>query len=415
MQQSLLLAVVCVERTQFYLNIALCINYVMAANNDQFYTRLPVNRITLRDLLDEDHLFYKIPDDWHVIITDIKGSTAAVQGGQHETVNYIATGSIVAVLNITFKANTTIPFFFGGDGATFIVPAAVKDAALSALQTYSQQTQEQSGLNLRVGSISIKEIYSSGYSLHISKFCSAGNFVIPVVLGDGLYYAEQLIKGPGYLLPVQAAAEDELDLSGMQCRWDQVPPPLLHYEVVTLIAVATAGNQQAAAYRKVIAHIDDIYGAPEQRQPISVSKLKLTSSFLQLGMEMRTRFGKMKLLPLLHAWTRNMLGYFYFKTQTGKTYLSRLVEMSDTLVIDGKINTVITGTTAQRLQLEQALNDLEQTGEIIYGYCVSKASVMSCYVRDMRDDHIHFVDGAEGGYTKAAGVLKLKGIAHKNQ
>ena len=33
---------------------------------------------------------------------------------------------------------------------------------------------------------------------------------------------------------------------------------------------------------------------------------------------------------------------------------------------------------------------------------------MSCYVRNLNEEHIHFVDGAEGGYTKAAGMLKRK-------
>ncbi len=82
--------------------------------------------------------------------------------------------------------------------------------------------------------------------------------------------------------------------------------------------------------------------------------------------------------------------------------------MSDTLVIDGKINTVITGATEKRLRLVQELNRLEQLGEISYGLCVSKTAVMSCYVRDMKDSHVHFVDGSEGGYTRAAGKLKLK-------
>jgi hypothetical protein len=54
------------------------------------------------------------------------------------------------------------------------------------------------------------------------------------------------------------------------------------------------------------------------------------------------------------------------------------------------------------------LNALEEADEIRYALYVSSESVMSCYVRDLKDDHIHFVDGAEGGYTKAAGVLKLK-------
>ncbi|MNL78808.1 hypothetical protein D3C87_2052860 [compost metagenome] len=82
--------------------------------------------------------------------------------------------------------------------------------------------------------------------------------------------------------------------------------------------------------------------------------------------------------------------------------------MSDTLVIDGKINTVITGTPEQRAQLQNALDVMEAAREIHYGLHVSSESVMSCYVHDLKDGHIHFIDGAEGGYTKAAGMLKQK-------
>jgi hypothetical protein len=82
--------------------------------------------------------------------------------------------------------------------------------------------------------------------------------------------------------------------------------------------------------------------------------------------------------------------------------------MSDTLVIDGKINTVISGPPLQRKELEDALNELERDGYINYGLYVSKESVMSCYVRGMDEHHIHFIDGSDGGYTKAASVLKKK-------
>lgn len=380
----------------------------MSVNNDQFYSRLPVNRIPLSDLLTEEHLFYSIPDNWHVIITDIKGSTAAVQGGLHETVNLVATGSIVAVLNISFKAGITIPFFFGGDGATFIVPLTVKEAAMRALQQYRQHTRENFNIELRVGIVAVKDIYAAGHELKVCKFNSSGNFSIPVVLGDGLHYAERIIKGEDYLHPEQAQPEGELDLSGMQCRWDRIKPPEDTHEVVTLIVTAGKGVKQAIAFQKVMLYIDEIYGSPEKRQPISIARLRLKATFTKLGLEIRARFGKMRIFHLLQAWVTTSLGYLYFQTKTGRTYLSRLVEMSDTLVIDGKINTVISGTQQQRLLLEDALNTLEQAGEIKYAFYVSKESIMSCYVRDMKDDHIHFVDGAEGGYTKAAGILKLK-------
>ncbi|MEP6585021.1 MAG: DUF3095 family protein, partial [Ginsengibacter sp.] len=53
-------------------------------NNDLFYSRLPVNEIPLSELLMEEHLFYKIPVNWHVVITDVKNSTEAIRAGLHE-------------------------------------------------------------------------------------------------------------------------------------------------------------------------------------------------------------------------------------------------------------------------------------------------------------------------------------------
>src|SRR5690349_401948 len=125
----------------------------MEQNNDLFYSRLPVNEISLSDLLTEEHLFYKIPGNWHVIVTDIKNSTGAILNGLHETVNLIATGCIVAVLNIAYKARISVPFFFGGDGATFIVPSSILDASMKALLIHRENTTSSFRLDLRVGHI----------------------------------------------------------------------------------------------------------------------------------------------------------------------------------------------------------------------------------------------------------------------
>jgi hypothetical protein len=70
----------------------------MAKTNDNFYDNLPINRLQLSKLLVKSNSFDAVPADWHVIITDIKGSTKAVMSGLNESVNFIATGSIVAVL-----------------------------------------------------------------------------------------------------------------------------------------------------------------------------------------------------------------------------------------------------------------------------------------------------------------------------
>jgi len=386
----------------------------MPSSQDHFYSNLIVSKLNLSRLLLKKDLFSDVPEDWFVIITDIKNSTSAVDAGLHEDVNLIATGSIVTVLNIAFKAGILVPFFFGGDGATFIVPSSIVNDTMKALLKYRVNSLANFKLDLRAGIVSVKEIYTHGCSLKISRFNSGETFSIPIVLGDGLDYAEKIIKGDDYLLSGHDSTEDEIDLTGMQCRWDKIQPPENSEEVVTLIAIAQDSKKQAEVFSKIIHYLDQIYGAAEIRKPISIPKLIFQTSFNNLGKEMRHRLGKIKTFELIKNWFVNMYAFVYFRTEGGKKYLQQLVEMSDTLVIDGRINTVITGTEKQRLALQEALNRLENNGEISYGIYVSGESVMSCYVRDFEDEHIHFVDGADGGYTKAAGVLKQKLKAMQN-
>jgi len=345
-----------------------------------------------------------------VVITDVKNSTAAVAGGLHETINLIATASIVAVLNITYKANLTVPFFFGGDGATFILPPTPLESVMRALQKHRDNTKTNFNLDLRIGHLPVAEIYERGHELRISKLRTSEFFSIPVVLGDGLMYAEKKIKGPDYLLAPFSLTEDVLDLTGMQCRWDRIKPPKNIYEVVSLLAIARGSVNQSLAFKKVIDSVDAIYGTVQNRTPITVEKLRLKSTLAKIGLEVRARMGGFNIFNFINTWIRTNLGYFYFKTRKGRVYLHNLVSTSDTLVIDGRINTVISGTAEQREMLVNELNKLEAEGEILYGYHISKESVMSCYVRNINDKHIHFIDGAEGGYTKAAGVIKKKNI-----
>jgi len=380
----------------------------MKATPELFYTSLPINGIGLDELLNDEALFIQVPVDWHIVITDIKNSTKAVLNGQHQTVNFLATGSIVIVLNIANKMNVDVPFFFGGDGATFIVPPLIIDAVMQALSKYKVNSLNNFELELRAGVVPVRKIYDDGYELRVSKHSRSSVFSIPVVLGQGLDYAEKLIKGEDYLADKYPDDEDEPDMTGMQCRWDRIAVPENQEEVIALLVTAREGVRQSAVLSKVIQLMDEIYGPPQQRQPISINKLRLKTSYNSLKTELLARLGKSRVLKVIHAMILNAYGYIYFRTLKGKLYLEQLVQMSDTLVIDGRINTVISGTAAQRFSLEERLQQMETAGEIYYGLHISNASIMSCYVRNMDDAHIHFVDGSDGGYTQAARMLKAK-------
>ncbi len=377
--------------------------------HNDFYAALPIHDVSLSALLGEEDHFAVVPEAWHVVVTDIQNSTAALNNGRHETVNLIATGSIIAALNLAHKSGIHIPFFFGGDGATLMIPPVLLDAVMQALTAHQANTRTNFDLELRVGHVPVTEVYANADSLRIARLKITALFSIPIVLGEGLAYAERLVKGPAYAYEAPDARDENLDLSGMECRWDRVPPQERTHDVVSLLVQAQPGHSQATVFKKVIDGIDAIYGGPEHRNPVSPARMKLKATLGKIGLEMRTRWGRFNLPYLLKTWILTRYGPLYFRFHdTGKHYLNQLADLTDTLVIDGRINTVISGTATQRTQLMEVLNQLEEAGEITYGLYVSPDSIMSCYVRDRKDKHIHFVDGSDGGYTRAATMLKRK-------
>lgn len=381
-----------------------------ASPTDQFYAELPLHSLGMSELLQDQGNFTQVPPDWHVVITDIKGSTKAVGAGHHDQVNLVATGCIIATLNLARKHTTSIPFFFGGDGATLIVPPNLLEAVVQALTEHKANTLDQFDLDLRVGHMGLAEVYNAGYELRIAKAKVTPMLEIPVVIGSGLHYVEKIIKQRDPAPPVDESRDPLLDLEGMECRWDRIRPPEEMNEVVSLLVDARQLDQQAEVFKIVLDHLDNIYGPLQQRQPISTKKLKLNTGFGKIRNEMRSKLGKSQLSYLLTVWLQTMFGrFFYFVFDpSGRRYLSSLVQLSDTFVLDGRINTVISGTADQRKQLISALDEMESEGTIHYGIYASDSSVMSCYVRNRENLHIHFVDGAEGGYTQAAKMLKSK-------
>lgn len=78
-----------------------------------FYKDLKTSKLTITEVFSQ-HNFCEVPDDWFIIIADVKNSTTAVNSGRHNDVNLVAAGSLIAALNIANSREIEIPFFFGG-------------------------------------------------------------------------------------------------------------------------------------------------------------------------------------------------------------------------------------------------------------------------------------------------------------
>ncbi|MCG9792772.1 DUF3095 domain-containing protein [Flavobacterium algicola] len=380
-------------------------------NNLNFYKNIAKNNLPLTELLKDENLFSNVPSNWSVVVTDIENSTVAVNKGRHNDVNLSATGSIITVLN-TLKSNNSsvkIPYFFGGDGSTFIVPNAVLEPILIALNKYSQHIFTTLKLQLRVGHLEVEKVYANHIKLKITKLKHNEYLTTPVILGNGLKYAERVIKDRFEATKIQSKDDSDLNLDGMQCRWDEIYPNQSDKKVVCLLVDCNDENIQAKIYGIIMREIDFIFGNLEKRNPISALKLKLNTSLATIRKEMKVKIGKYKVTYLISNWFMTLFGTFYFKFfQAGKLYKYRVTQLSDTIMLDGFLNTVISGTDEQVSRLKILLDHLEANHKIIYGIHITHASIMSCYIEDKEKKHIHFVDGTEGGYTSAAIMFKDK-------
>jgi hypothetical protein len=380
----------------------------MQSTESTFYQDLHLHYGKLHELIADEQVFSKVPHSWNIVVTDVENSTKAVSEGKQQVVNLAATGSIVACLNISREAGIEIPFFFGGDGATIIVPDEILEECLFALQLHQERCSISFDFYLRVGHRKVGAMIEQGASLQILKYKRNDLHIMPVILGNALQMAEAEIKSANQKIPAKDLPYN-LNLEGMECKWDKIKPPKNENEILTLIIQSTIVEEQSSVYSNVLERIDDIYGDDSIRHPVTAKRLKMVHKLSRLKNEVKMKFSHLTNKKLAASWWRSVMGSWFTKyTSTGRDYLNDLIQLTETLLIDGAINTVISGKKKQREELLEYLNSLEAQGSIVYGFYSSNSSILSCFVTAIDDYHIHFLDGDNGGYTQASKVLKPK-------
>src|ERR1700709_249761 len=100
-----------------------------AATPDDFYDKLPLFR-DFTGVMDPSR-FMPLPAGWVIGVADVVQSTKAIAENRYKAVNMAGAAVIVAVTNA--MAGHDFPFVFGGDGASFAVPASAGPQARQAL------------------------------------------------------------------------------------------------------------------------------------------------------------------------------------------------------------------------------------------------------------------------------------------
>ncbi len=381
-----------------------------------FYQELAGHGGSLRELLAHPEIFKDVPTTWAVIVTDIKGSTKAIDEGRYREVNTIAASCVIACLNVAKREKVEMAFFYGGDGATLLVPTTLCPQMLDVLQTLRGNVFGTYGLPLRVGSVSMKDVYAAGKQLRIAKWAVSSGYHQAIFLGDGLGFADSRVKNDATSVILGAKNEEGLvDLQGLSCRWNEIKPPADGAEVVCLIVQAMNRDTQGRVYEHVLGVLDEVYGTFQARHPIRREALSPSLHLGDIKRASALSMGKFRLWELVFGWIRAVWSTFVF--WQGRPiggfdparYLFDMAAATNVLHVSGTLYTVMMGMPTERAALRARLDVLEATGDIRYGLAACPASVVTCYVQKYdAGGHIHFLDGAGGGYTQAAKEIKAK-------
>jgi|JFJP01.1.fsa_nt_gi hypothetical protein len=383
-------------------------------NSDKFYANLPV----LENFVDitNGENFYPVPQDWAVIITDIADSTKAIETGKYKDVNLLGACSIIVILNLVGELE--IPFVFGGDGASILIPPKFIPDAERALLAVQKMASEEFNLNLRIGIVPLEAI-ASNYDIRIAKLRISDNYTQAILRGGGISYATTLVKDKSTNSLYSPKLNHQYaiaDFSGLECRWQDIPTR--HEEILSLIVQVTAPSQTQIdnLYREVINQIDHIYGKGTECHPVVTENLQLAFQRKSLLSETRVFAafqGRIK--QTLYLWKLrliNLLGLVFmtFNIKTGSfnwgDYKQIVSEATDFKKFDDVLRMVISGKTKQRHKLTDYLEKKFQEGRLVYGFHVSDRALMTCLVFERDGRQVHFVDGADGGYALAAKQMK---------
>jgi hypothetical protein len=228
--------------------------------------------------------------------------------------------------------------------------------------------------------------------------------------GGGLGWAEAAMKRGEFAVPA-APAGTQPDLSGLSCRFEEIPAA--RGLILSVLVVPTA-SADPAAFRKVIEDITDLVErTPDAGRPVPASGPPLKWPPQGIDYEARAARGGplfarkgMVLALTLWAYAVMRLG-IKVGNFVPANYINQVVENSDFRKYDDGLRMILDCTEELASALAERLAAAAASGVVRYGLHRQDAAMMTCFTPSvMRADHVHFIDGARGGYASAATALK---------
>jgi len=378
----------------------------MTHGTDTFYGGIPVFR-GFGSLMDPA-LYSPLPDDWSIGVADIVESTKAIAAQRYKAVNMAGASVIAAVTNAL--DGREFPFVFGGDGASFAVSPGDLERAREALAATATWVEESLDLVMRVALVPVAAVRAQGLDVRVARFGPSPNLSYAMFSGGGLGWADAAMKRGEFAI-APAFPGTQPDLSGLSCRFEEIPSAR---GLILSVLVVPAQGADPRAFRKVIEDVIALSErSPDAGRPVPPGGPPLR--WPPQGVEYEARAARGGSLLKRRGVVLAVTLWAYVVMRLGikvgnfvpKTYVQQVVENSDFRKYDDGLRMILDCTPELERGLTQILVAAASSGIVRYGLHRQDAAMMTCFTPSvMRSDHVHFIDGARGGYASAATALK---------
>jgi len=373
-----------------------------------YYARLPVFH-GFGNIMDPGH-YRPLPDDWRIGMTDVVRSTQAIEGGRYKAVN-VAGAAVIAALTNSLHGRV-FPYVFGGDGASFAVSRQDEQAARDALAATAAWARDELELDVRTALVPVSEVSAHGLTLDVARFGPSKNVSYAMFSGGGLAWAERAMRDGKFSVPA-AAPGVRPDLSGLSCRWNDIPATR-GVIVSLLVAPVRIGDP---AFRALIEELlAELETSPDVARPVPEGAPAVGWPPPGLDLEARASgaHGDSLWVRRVRIAVASFIAYIVmrFGLRVGDfdpaVYRRDVVENSDFRKYDDNLRMTLDCTAQLADRLEARLQRAEAEGIARYGIHRQARAIMTCIVPSIAEsNHVHFVDGAAGGYAIAARRLKI--------
>jgi hypothetical protein len=372
-----------------------------------FYAGLPVFDSFRR--LTDPAIYTPLPGGWVLGLSDIVQSSAAIAAGRYKTVNTAAAAVIAAVANAS--GDNRFPFVFGGDGASFALPPEQAALARDALAAVAAWVRDELDLDMRVALVPVDAVRSAGQDVRVARFAPSPDVAYAMFTGGGLAFAEQQMKAGAFAV-APAPPGTRPDLTGLSCRFAEIAT---ERGVIFSLIVVPAPGGSPERFRALIADVLRLAerGADVGR-PVPSAGPALRWPPDGMALEAKASHHRSRWFALAAVTVRTLVAHLILRTglRVGafdpRRYRRQLVQNTDFRKFDDGLRMTLDCTPELAQDLEALLAQAEQDGVARSGTHRQAAALMTCFVPfPSHRDHVHFIDGAAGGYAAAARALKL--------